>query len=208
MARAAVAGRRRVVDPKTWLETHAPELAHAGGRRSSSSGSACHAVSSPASAEPDTAAALDARFPDARREIVAAADALIEGRFDLLGYRESVVRRSHRLASRPGLVAARSARALEPARPARSGRRRRQQDRLGAQPASMARAARASVDGDRSIGATPWRASRRSTPGVTRIRRDIGINWTSSLEVSLPPDVVVLDGRCSFETPPCCRAGG
>ena len=76
----------REVDPATWLRTRAPELA------SPEASLQLLRESMPRRffagvADPGTAPALEGRLPDARREIVTAADALIERRFDLLGYR-------------------------------------------------------------------------------------------------------------------------
>ena len=74
------------VDPEQWLRAHAPALATPDGSlrflREHMPRRFFAGV-----AEPGTASSLHNRFPEARREIVAAADALMEGRFDLLGYR-------------------------------------------------------------------------------------------------------------------------
>ena len=75
--------------------------------RSGSSASACRVASSPVWPTPDTASALDARLPDACREIVTAADAAPRTALRSARIPRVVVRRSHRLASRSGLVAAR-----------------------------------------------------------------------------------------------------
>jgi Heparinase II/III-like protein/Heparinase II/III N-terminus len=75
----------REVDPEKWLRTLAPELAHPE--------AALQLIRERVPrrffagvADTATASALDARLPHARREIVTAADALLERRFDLLGY--------------------------------------------------------------------------------------------------------------------------
>jgi hypothetical protein len=76
----------QTVDPEEWLTTHAPDLAH--------SDASLRLIRERVPrrffagvADPDTASALNARLPDACRDIVTAADALLERRFDLLGYR-------------------------------------------------------------------------------------------------------------------------
>ena len=106
------------------------------------------------------------QFPGARREILAAADAALEGRFDLLGYRglsfgDPIDWHLDPVWSRRTPLVA-----LEPRRPARPGDRRRQQGRVGAEPASVADPARASValTGDQRMRP---RVSRPSTAGGT-----------------------------------------
>jgi hypothetical protein len=78
---------RPIADERAWLRSHSPALAH--------EDAALRVIQERApgrffagAAEPDIAAALMARFPDARRQLSSAADAVLEGRFDLLGYRE------------------------------------------------------------------------------------------------------------------------
>jgi heparinase II/III-like protein len=73
------------LNAETWLSTHAPDLA------SPEASLRLLRERMPPRffagvADKDTASALDARLPDACRDIVTAADALLEQRFDLLGY--------------------------------------------------------------------------------------------------------------------------
>jgi hypothetical protein len=76
---------RPIVDAKAWLESHAPSLANDGASLQVIRDRAPRRFFAGVS-EPHTADALAARFPVARRQTLRSADAVLEGRFDLLGY--------------------------------------------------------------------------------------------------------------------------
>ena len=75
----------RETDPTTWLGTRAPELRDPAAVRQLFQQHLPRRFFAGA-VDPQTPVTLDARFPAASREIVAAADRLIGKRFDLLGY--------------------------------------------------------------------------------------------------------------------------
>ena len=76
----------REIDSKSWLESHAPELRHPEAVRQLFREHLPRRFFRGA-ADPRTPVALDARFPTTSREIVASADSLLGKHFDLLGYR-------------------------------------------------------------------------------------------------------------------------
>ncbi len=119
-----------------------------------------------------------------RKDVLAQADRLCDGHFDLLGYRGLSFGDPIDWHLDP--VSGRRRRACTGAASTRSiPRGRRQQGHLGAQSPPVARASRRGVPPHRR------RAIRRGVARVTLargwppIRRGIGINWASSLEVAL-----------------------
>ena len=181
------AGSLAVVGPahRRWLPGEAPARLRPACRCFKPSATDRRPRFSPAPRTTARPPCLAARWPEVVRDVRAAADRTLAGRFDLLGYRDLWFGDPVDWHLDP--VAGRRAPLVHWSRldPLDARQRGRQQGRLGAEPAPVAGRAGAGLPAHRGRALRARRSPATCAAGTAPIRWGWGINWASSLEVAL-----------------------